>query len=188
MPDKRTFKPEPFPTAEEQEKHINLHDGIHQASIRNMLQILTPPKVRGQWPEIRVLLLRSPQTVIFNIPRAAKFFLLNQILIHYPTDTAQDVQGPILSFHIEGIDDALVDDTTPADARLFTGPNVDPDPATTSTADNSSYISGLNFNLLIRNKGFIKLKVFGYDGSKPEWVDMIIIGRNVMNRQLLKNF
>jgi hypothetical protein len=187
-----------LPSITEQERQIKLHNELWKASLENTLQVLTPPRVKTQndWPT-RVYLTKSPQVIPIEIPRKAPEFYFQYLLAHYPADYVQDVTGPIIKMMIKLEDRILIPEeahknqpapTGGADLRNFTHPNTDPDPATTSTDTQSNFKPVIPFNRLIPSETEFTILVFGFDGTNPEWIDIAIVGRMIMNRAVLSTF
>ena len=175
-----------LPSPEEQDRQLRLHEGILKIALENCFQILTPPAVDSQtdWPT-RIYLTDSPQEVLIKIPRKSKEFLLENVYIHYPPDTENEVTGPTLTFMVVGADKIYMP-RPGADVRNFTTPNTDPDPAT--PGDLSSYKAGLTFNVIFENLSELSVIITGFDGTNPEWVDLCLVGRCVNNRKILDIF
>lgn len=184
-----------LPSPKEQDLRIALHDDLYKTSLENTFQVLAPANnpSQNQWPT-RIYLERSPQEVPIEIPRKAPWFFFQLLLSHYPADEANNLAGPALKFVIKGLDRILIpqEETTRrpktggGDLRNFTFPNTNPDPA--AIGDRSAFRGALPFNKLLDSETTIDIIIFGFDGAKPAWVDLAIVGRMIKNRKILDSF
>lgn len=175
-----------LPSPEEQDRQIRVHESILQIALENTYQILTPPIIETQldWPT-RIFLTEPIQEVFINVPRKSKEFLLQNVYIHYPPDTINGLTGPTLTVMVAGADKLYMPNPG-ADVRNWTTPGTSSDPGT--AGDLASYKSGLTFNVIFENLSELRVLIFGFDGTNPEWVDIALVGRCVNNRKVLDVF
>lgn len=175
-----------LPSPEEQDRQIRVHESILQIALENTFQILTPPVIPTQTDfPTRIFLTEPIQEVFINVPRKSKEFLLQNVYIHYPPDTAGGLTGPTLTVMVAGADKLYMPNPG-ADVRNFTTPGTSNDPAT--PGDLASYKSGLNFDVMFESLSELRVLIFGFDGTDPEWVDMCLVGRCINNRKVLDMF
>lgn len=184
-----------LPSPAEQDEQIALHDRLYKTSLINTLQILAPEPIKEQanWPT-RVYLNDSPQEVPIRLPRKSPLFYFQLLLAHYPSDKDNPLTSPQLKFVVRGTDRLYIPQeetkrrkkTGGADLRNFTTPNTDPDPA--SLGNVAAYRGATPFNILLESETNFSLSIYGFDGTNPEWVDIAITGRAIMNRKILESF
>jgi len=185
----------PWPNASEQQRRIDLNQGVYLASLENAFKLLVPRAVDTQafFPH-RVIFTEPTTRVYFEPPRAFQYFYLERILVAYQnTPNAQNEfpQGPTLRVLLRANDKKLYDvsnklniDLGPqeADLRNFTSPNVNKDPST--PGNNTFYHNAKNHRYFFMSLGIIEMIFFGFDGTNPVSADIALIGRGIANRRV----
>lgn len=175
-----------LPSPAEQDAKIREHEGILKVSLENTFQILTPPVIDGQAFPTRVFFNEFRQEIFLDTPRKSKWFWLKFVLIHFPPDLTNDLPGPPLFVQILSLDKKYT--TDPIDVRNFTTPNVDPDPLAASPADQSQISNRIPIDRLFPADENLRIVFTGWNGTNPEWVDLIGVGRCLKSRKLMDDF